>query len=113
MVGGRMERPGPLGPWKQGHRMQQALGYLILAAIGAGLIAMLFRPHLALVLVLALFPLKQLMGTYLPVFLRVSPLFNFIVASGVGLAVLARLLRRERPLSGLGNGLTVVTLVLY
>jgi hypothetical protein len=73
----------------------------------------MFRPQLAFALVLSLYPLKQLIGSYLPIFMRVSLLFNVIVFAAVFVAVLTRFTRRERPTAGLLNGLTVVTLILY
>src|SRR5579862_3567577 len=94
-------------------RMWMVVGYVILSLVGAFVVAAWFRPWIAFVLVYVMFPLKQLMGTYLPIFMTMSPLFNYVVFAGVMLAVLGRAMRRERPLSGMGNGFTVVTLTLY
>lgn len=93
--------------------MSSVIGYLILAAVCAGMVGVLFRPHLAVVLVMAMYPLKQLIGGYLPVFVRISPLFNFLVFAVVILAVLSRFLRRERPTAGFNNAMTWVVFALY
>jgi hypothetical protein len=93
--------------------LSQVIGYFILALVGLGLVGVIFRPHWAFVLAVLLYPLKQVIGGYLPIFMKVSPLFNFIVFAAVVLAVLARLARRERPTSGAYNALAVVTFALY
>jgi hypothetical protein len=93
--------------------MWEVVGYIVLVAFGAGLIGVIFRPEWAFVLAVVMFPVKQLMGAYLPIFVRISPLFNLLVFSAVLIAVGSRALKRERPLAGMYNPLTVVTLVLY
>jgi hypothetical protein len=93
--------------------MWQVVGYAVLTVVAGMILAAWFRPYMALVLVYVLYPVKQLMGTYLPIFLQISPLFNFVVALGVGMGVVSQFARRRRPLTGMGNGVTVIFLTLY
>ena len=93
--------------------MSVVLGYLILAMVGLGLIGVIFRPQFALVLVVSLYPLKQLIGSYLPVFVQNSAAFNVMVFAAVLLAVLSRIAKRQRPTAGLLNWLTAITVFLY
>jgi hypothetical protein len=92
--------------------MTQVLGYLVLATMAVWLVVAMYRPYQVFPLVILMYPVKQLMGSYLPLFLRVSPLFNVIVFAIVAAAVLSRL-KRGRAFAGLGNPFTYVTLLLY
>lgn len=93
--------------------MSAIVGYMILVAVGIGMIGVFFKPHWAVVLVIAMYTLKQLMGGYLPIFLQYSPLFNFLTFAVVVAAVVARYLKRDAPLSGFNNGLVWMVYVLY
>lgn len=93
--------------------MTTALGVLILLAVAAGAVYVLFRPQWALVLVLTLHPLKQLVQSYLPAFAVNSPMFNFMIFGVVVLAVLARILRRDGALTGYASRVSVPIWILY
>jgi hypothetical protein len=93
--------------------LTQALGALILLATVAGMVYVVFRPQWAVVLVLTLFPTKQLMQSYLPMFAAQSALFNFIIFGAVVLAVISRILKREEAFAGYFNPVLLLSLLLY
>jgi hypothetical protein len=93
--------------------LTQALGFLILLAIAIGVAYVIFRPQWAVILVLTMFPTKQLMQSYLPTFAAQSALFNFIIFGAVVLAVVSRILKREGAFTGYFNPVLILSLLLY
>lgn len=90
-----------------------ALGYLILVLLGFSILACYFRPPLAFVLMIVLYPLKQIEQTYLPFFVANSALFNVIVAFSVISGALGVLTRRQQSLDGMRNKYSAMLFLLY
>lgn len=93
--------------------MMQALAILVAALAVAGVIVMLLRPHWAFVLVITMWPLEQLLQSYLSVLARFNQLFNYFVGIIALVAVVMRLSRRQDVLSAYWNPATFLTLLLY
>ncbi len=90
------------------------IGLLILAVLVPYVLVAVFRPHLALALVLLMFPLEQLLQASMPHFARYPALFNYIVIVTVLGALGWRLVRDQGfVLAGALNSVSVLTLTLY
>lgn len=83
--------------------MMGALGLLVLAGMMLAFLVCYKRPSLAFVLVLALFPLKQLQMTYMGIFAQHSSYFNFIVFACVASGALGCLSGGRGAFMGYGN----------
>lgn len=93
--------------------MMTAMGILVLLAVAGSWVACFFRPATALILVIVLYPLKQLLGSYLPIFVVNSAWFNYLVFAGVCIAVLSAMSRTPGLWRGYWNRTTVLLLVMY
>lgn len=93
--------------------MIQFLTLLVALITTVSVAYILWRPHWMFVVVIALFPLEQLLTVYLPQLGARSWLFNVIVGSLAVFAVATRALRREPMTSGYLNGVTVLVWALY
>ena len=93
--------------------MTQSLAVIVASLAVIGALYVLARPHWGFVLVIVLFPFKQLLQVYVP-FLAAKPtLVNFGVAGLVSAAVMVRSMRRERTADGSRNRITYLILALY
>jgi hypothetical protein len=86
--------------------------FAVIATI-IGLIAVLFRPHWAFVVVIAFFALEQLARTFFPVFSVHGAFLNYAMVALAMLAVFLRITRREPIFSGLNNPVTYLVFAQY
>lgn len=93
--------------------MMSALGYLVLVATVASWVACYFRPAFALVLVMVLYTTKQLLGSYLPVFVTNSAWFNYLIFAGVCIAVVSAVTRTPNPWRGYWHRSFALVMFLY
>lgn len=93
--------------------MMTALGYLVLACLAVSLLVCYRHPWFAMVLVLILYPLKQLQMTYMPLFLQHSAWFNYIICAGVLVAAVSNVSRDRTALIGYFNRYFGLILFLY
>ncbi|CAG1010769.1 hypothetical protein PHYC_03923 [Phycisphaerales bacterium] len=93
--------------------MMAALGYTVVLMLAISMVICYRRPSFAFVLVLILYPLKQLQMTYLPVFLQHSSWFNYIICAGVAIAAISNISRDRTALIGYWNKFIGLLLFLY
>jgi hypothetical protein len=93
--------------------MMQFLGLMIAVGAVIGVIMTLLRPHWAFVVVVAMWPLEQLLQAYLPLLGAHRSIVNYSIALLGGLAAVLRLFRREATLGGYFNPVTFLTFCLY
>ncbi|MHC5005378.1 MAG: hypothetical protein ACYTJ0_19930, partial [Planctomycetota bacterium] len=93
--------------------MTQLLGPIIVVALLAALIYVLVRPHWAVVLVIVMFPLEQLLQSYVPSLLATPWLFNVGVGGVAGMALASRILRGDQVLYGMKNRVLLLVLLIY
>jgi len=93
--------------------MLTAFGYLMLVGMAAGMLYSFSRPPFAFVLVVCLYPLKQLQMTYMGFFAQNSSYFNFLVFACVAAGVLGNLTRNRAAMGGFLNKANVLLLLLY
>lgn len=93
--------------------MTTVLGILVLLVLAIWMVASYFRPPLAFVLIVVLYPLKQLQQTYLSFFATNTSSFNFLVGLSVLSGVYGAISRRRTPFAGYNNPFLAVTAVLY
>jgi hypothetical protein len=93
--------------------MMQLLVPLVAAGAIIGTGYLLLRPHWVFVLIIAMWPVEQLLQAYLPWLGAHGATFNIIVGSLATLAVLTRLARGEGVQSGYWNPVTKLTYLLY
>lgn len=93
--------------------MMSALGITVLAFLAIWIVASYLRPPLAFVLIVVLYPLKQVEQTYLPFFVANSSYFNFIVGFSVLAAAYGAISKNRRWLLGFKSGFAGVLLLLY
>lgn len=89
-----------------------------LAAITAacallGLLAIVYRPQYAVVLVFVMYPLEQLIQSYFPWFLYNPRVFNVVVLAMTAMAFFSRLTKSEPVARGYLNAVTVSVWLLY
>jgi hypothetical protein len=93
--------------------MVQLLGMLIMAVAAIAALYVLARPHWAFVLLMVMFPLKQLLQVYVPFIGNNPTLVNYAIGSIVLAAVGVRLARRDGVGSQYLNRITIMTLAIY
>lgn len=93
--------------------MMEILGILIAVAAACAALVVLARPHLAFVLLMVMFPLKQLLQTYIPFVANYPVSVNIAIGLLVLFATLTRFMRRELVDSGYLNRVTVLVAILY
>ena len=93
--------------------MMQLLELGVALAVVLGTCYVLWRPHWMFVLLVAMFPLEQLLQGYVSVFAVHSTWFNYLMGFMAVVAVGLRLLRRDRTTADYWNPLTVLVLALY
>ncbi|MCI0362247.1 MAG: hypothetical protein L0Y44_04200 [Phycisphaerales bacterium] len=93
--------------------MTQALVVLVAASTALGALYVLWRPHWAFILVAALYPLEQLLQSYIPFLAAHTVVINYAIGFLALVALMMRTFRREQVTSGLANGVTVTVLLLY
>jgi hypothetical protein len=79
------------------------LTILTAAAALTGVLLVLFRPHWAFLLVVAMYVLEQVLQSYFQFFVNHGSAFQFIVGGLVGFAIVMRSMRREPIASGYNN----------
>jgi len=93
--------------------MFTAMGYLVLLAVFCGVAYCYKRPAFSFVLVTVLYPLKQLQMSYMPIFAAHSAWFNYIICAGVVMGVIGNLTRNRGAITGYGNKVFIITMILY
>src|ERR1043165_8152056 len=93
--------------------MTQFLGAFVGVAAVVAAVYVLIRPHWAFVLVIALFPIKQLLQVYVPAVGNNPIIVNLAIGSLVLAACATRFMRHERMASGYRNTVTYFILSLY
>ena len=93
--------------------MIQLLGIVIVAAAAIGAVYVLARPHWAFVLLMVMFPLKQLLQVYVPFVGNHPTLVNYSVGSVVLASVVFRIVRGDRVASEYFNRVTMMTMGIY
>jgi hypothetical protein len=93
--------------------MLSALGYLVLVGMAAAMLYSYTKPPFAFVMVLCLYPLKQLQMTYMSMFAVNSSYFNFLVFACVAAGVVGNLVRTPGFFQGYFNRVLLLLLVLY
>jgi hypothetical protein len=83
--------------------MTQALSVLVGLGIVGAVLYVLWRPHLAVIGILVLFPLEQLLQSYFPQFTQNSSLINIAVGLFTVFAVISRFMKGEIQAKGIGN----------
>jgi hypothetical protein len=89
--------------------------FQVVVAVGAltGVVLAIMRPHWAVVLIIALWPMEQLLQNYLAVFRAYTPLYNFCIAGLTTVALVMRLGRKQKVFSGFVNPVTIMVFLLY
>jgi hypothetical protein len=84
-------------------------------AVGAitGVFLAITRPHWAVVLIIALWPMEQLLQNYIAIFRQIPPLYNFCVAGLTSVALVMRLTRGQKVFTGFSNPVTMLVFALY
>lgn len=93
--------------------MIQLLGIVIVAAAAIGAVIILARPHLAFVLLMVMFPLKQLLQVYVPFVGNNPTLVNYSIGGIVLASVVFRIVRGDRVATEYFNRVTLMTLGIY
>ncbi len=93
--------------------MMQILGILISAMAVCAALVILARPHWGFVLLMVMFPLKQLLQVYVPVVANHPSWVNIAIGVIVLAATLTRFTRREAVGSAYLNRVTILVLILY
>lgn len=93
--------------------MLGALGMMMLVGIALAAVISYVRPPFAFVMVLALYPLKQLQMTYMGLFAQNSSYFNFLIFGCVLAGVFGNMMRNRDTWGGYFNRPFVVLVVLY
>lgn len=93
--------------------MMQFLTIVVAFGVLISLLYVLARPHWAFVLVMILFPLKQLLQVYIPTIASKPGLVNIAIGVVALLAMLLRLFRGERIAVSMNNPVTVFIFGLY
>lgn len=93
--------------------MIQFLAVLVAVTTAIMALYVLARPHWAFVLLMVMFPLKQLLQVYIPFIGNQPTLVNYAIGSMVLIAVMVRYLRREPIASAYFNPVTIMVLALY
>jgi hypothetical protein len=89
------------------------LGIVVLGFLAIWLLVSYFRPPLAFVLMIVLYPLKQVEQTYLPFFVTNSALFNIIVGFCVLAAALGSISRNRRAIADMWGPFTATLVLLF
>lgn len=93
--------------------MMQLLQTLVAIGALAGALYLLWRPQWVFVMVIAMFPLEQLLQVYVPAFGGRGTLFNYLVGGMAVAAVALRVMRRDSILLGAKNALLIVVVLIY
>ncbi|MDX2118073.1 MAG: hypothetical protein SFY96_07825 [Planctomycetota bacterium] len=83
--------------------MTAAIGYILLLAVGVGLLYTLKQPRWAFMLIVMQFPLKQLLQSYSPFLVQQSALVNIAIMLVACGALMVRVFRREPVTFGARN----------
>src|SRR5262245_8438606 len=93
--------------------MQQLITVPLLALVVLGVLHVLRRPHWGFLLVIAMWPIEQLMQVSVPLFAQHGQLFNWLIGTLALTAVVLRLARREPVLAAYRNPVTILVWALY
>ena len=93
--------------------IMQLAAVVIAASAAVAALYTLARPHWAFVLLMVMFPLKQLLQVYVPLVGNHPTIVNYAIGSMVLIAVAVRYMRREQVASAYFNPVTVMVLALY
>lgn len=93
--------------------MTAIIGYILLLAVGVGLLYTLKQPRWAFMLIVMQFPLKQLLQSYSPFLVSQGALINIAIMLVACTAVLVRVFRREPVLLGFRNPVTNCVFGIY
>jgi len=93
--------------------MMQFLQILVIVGAIGGMLFLLWRPYWVFVLIVCMWPVEQLITSYVPALSYRTTLINLIIGSLAVLAVFTRLFKRDPILQAYKNPVTVLTLLFY
>lgn len=93
--------------------MSQFFQFVVAVGALTGVVLAIMRPHWAVVLIIALWPMEQLLQNYIAVFRNYAALYNFCVAGLTAVSLAMRLARGHKVFSGYLNPITIMVFLLY